>query len=260
LLSLIFSKILPAIFAFAIGMGIGSCVTLAYWRLPKGETVSGKWQGGKRAHCPSCNVKLRTRDLVPIFNWLVTRGHCHNCGVAINPVYFFIELSCALASLATYLAFGFSDSFFVIYGMCVCLILLAATDYSFRVFPDAILVTFIMFASLYRVLLDHQLLNMLEQFVFTVMLLVMAEQAYIKLFKREFYGIRYMKLLAAASLCLPLPAYADFLLVSFCLLPVTALFGQYGKKSHGIVLAAALTLHLFYPMVVWDVLGINPYI
>lgn len=144
--------------------------------------------------------------------------------------------------------------------MCVCLILLAATDYSFRVFPDAILVTFIMFASLYRVLLDHQLLNMLEQFVFTVMLLVMAEQAYIKLFKREFYGIRYMKLLAAASLCLPLPAYADFLLVSFCLLPVTALFGQYGKKSHGIVLAAALTLHLFYPMVVWDVLGINPYI
>ncbi len=224
---------------------------MPYWRLPRGEISSGKWYGGKRSACVHCGVQLRTRDLFPIFNWLITRGRCFNCQAPVNPVYFFIELSCAVLAALVYLRFGISESAILVYGMCVCLVILAATDYSFRVFPNALMVVFVLFATNYRVLVDHHLINMLQQFVFTVLGLILFYNSYQKICGKSFPGLRYLQMLSLAALCLPLSAYAGFFLLFLALALFAHIFSRSGKSYYGTVLALSLVLHLFYPGMLW---------
>jgi len=220
---------------------------MPYWRLPRGEISSGKWYGGKRSACVHCGVKLRTRDLFPIFNWLITRGRCFNCQAPVNPVYFFIEFSCAALAALVYLRFGISEATLLGYGMCVCLVILAATDYSFRVFPNAVMVVFLLFATNYRILADHHLIDMLQQFVFTALSLILFYNGYQKLCGKPFPGLHYLQMLALAALCLPLSAYAGFFVLFLALSPFAYIFGRGEKSFYGTALAFALILHLFYP-------------
>jgi len=220
---------------------------MPYWRLPRGEVSSGKWYGGKRSACPHCGTQLRTRDLFPIFNWLITRGRCFNCQAPVNPVYFFIELSCAILAALVYLKFGISEAGLLVYGMCVCLVILAATDYSFRVFPNAVMVVFLLFATNYRVLADHNLIHMLQQFVFTTLALILFYNGYQKLYGKPFPGLHYLQMLALATLCLPIAVYAKFFAVFLAITAFSYLLSRSGKSYYGTALALSLILHLFYP-------------
>ena len=156
--------------ALGIGMGVGSWSTMPYYRLPREEPCAGKWVG-KKSHCVHCGVQLRTRDLVPIFNWLGTRGKCFNCGKPVNPVYFFIELGCTLVSLWVWSVYGLADQFYILtLGLGACLVILCATEYSYRKMPDQVLVVMVMLGFLYRALTDGQIYDMVVSFTLMVLL------------------------------------------------------------------------------------------
>ena len=72
---------------FWIGSSIGSFLNVVAWRLPKGQSVNG------RSHCPQCGVKIRGRDNIPFFGWLLLGGRCYSCHLPISIRYPLVELA-----------------------------------------------------------------------------------------------------------------------------------------------------------------------
>ena len=88
-----------AAMAFIFGITIGSFLNVCIYRLPLGESLVQP-----PSHCPSCNKRLRTADLVPLFSFLLLRGKCRYCGKRITWRYFIIEFITGLLFLACWWA------------------------------------------------------------------------------------------------------------------------------------------------------------
>ena len=88
-----------AILGGLLGLVVGSFVGTLVLREPDG------WRGVLlgRSSCAACGAVLSTRDLVPLWSWLVTRGHCRHCGAALPVFYPVVEI---LAAVIGALAFG----------------------------------------------------------------------------------------------------------------------------------------------------------
>ncbi len=82
---------------FLYGICIGSFLNVVIFRLPNNESLI------KRAsHCMTCGEKIRIRDLIPVFSWLVLRGKCHSCGEKISGRYPFVESLNALCYITIF--------------------------------------------------------------------------------------------------------------------------------------------------------------
>ena len=77
-----------AIVALPFGLGVGSFMTVAVSRLPKGESVVRP-----RSRCPACGAEIGARDNVPVLSWLLLRGRCRRCGERISVEYPLLELA-----------------------------------------------------------------------------------------------------------------------------------------------------------------------
>ena len=91
-------------FLFAIlGAILGSFICVIAERIYTGQSfVKGK------SRCNSCNMSLRTIDLVPVISWIVARGRCLRCKSKIPFTYLLIEIALAVSFGAAYLTFGVS--------------------------------------------------------------------------------------------------------------------------------------------------------
>lgn len=217
---------------FFIGMACGSYATMPYYRLPNGIPVGGKWTGHKSA-CTTCGATLRTRDLLPVFNWLITRGKCFNCGTKVNPMYFFIEFSCVLFALAIHWRFPVIenlDLFIILMGFATCMVMLMATDISYRKAPAAILMTAAVFALLLRMYVDGASLQpMILGFVTACVLIYGGVQLLEKIRKRPIASYDYPKLLALAGMFLPIGMIHYF--AGYMLASLVAVVGLYYLKT-----------------------------
>jgi prepilin signal peptidase PulO-like enzyme (type II secretory pathway) len=79
----------------AMGGTIGSFLNVVVYRLPAGMSLS---QPG--SHCPVCGHAIRWYDNVPVFGWLMLRGHCRDCGTWISMRYPLVEAVTAMVFLA----------------------------------------------------------------------------------------------------------------------------------------------------------------
>jgi leader peptidase (prepilin peptidase)/N-methyltransferase len=79
-----------AIVALPFGLGVGSFMTVAVYRLPRGESVIRP-----RSRCPACGAEIGARDNVPVLSWLLLRGRCRRCGERISVEYPLLELTTA---------------------------------------------------------------------------------------------------------------------------------------------------------------------
>ena len=150
--------------ALFLGLGCGSYATMPAHRLPRGEPSGGRWVGPK-SKCPSCGTQLRTRDLVPVFNWLLTWGKCHFCGTKISFNYLFIEASCAALSVFLFWQFNFSETYILLMLLGVCLIILLSTEWNHSLLPKQIIYTILVAGVAYRVRLDHEIFYMVNSLV-----------------------------------------------------------------------------------------------
>lgn len=80
---------------FALGGSIGSFLNVVVYRLPSGMSLIRPG-----SHCPGCEAAIRWYDNVPIFGWLMLRGHCRDCGVKISPRYPIVEVIVATMFVA----------------------------------------------------------------------------------------------------------------------------------------------------------------
>jgi leader peptidase (prepilin peptidase) / N-methyltransferase len=76
-----------AVVALPFGLMVGSFMTVAVSRLPKGESVVRP-----RSRCPACGTEIAARDNIPVLSWLLLRGRCRNCGERISAEYPLLEL------------------------------------------------------------------------------------------------------------------------------------------------------------------------
>jgi leader peptidase (prepilin peptidase)/N-methyltransferase len=86
--------VLPVL--FWLGAICGSFLNVCVYRLPRhphGEfwpALRGLWS--PPSSCPRCGNRIRWRDNVPIFGWLLLRGRCRDCRMWISPQYPLVEL------------------------------------------------------------------------------------------------------------------------------------------------------------------------
>jgi prepilin signal peptidase PulO-like enzyme (type II secretory pathway) len=73
-----------------------------------------------------------------VLSYVVLRGRCRGCGVAIGWVYPAVELLTAGLIAASFVAFGWSGKSFVAAFFCAVLVTVSATDLSHRIVPNVV--------------------------------------------------------------------------------------------------------------------------
>jgi leader peptidase (prepilin peptidase) / N-methyltransferase len=120
-----------AIVALPIGLVVGSFMTVAVYRLPKGESVVRP-----RSRCPACGAEIRARDNIPVFSWLLLRGRCRRCGERISVEYPLLEL--ATAGLVVLAAVRYPNPWHdvLIGGLLALMPSIALIDLRHRIIPN----------------------------------------------------------------------------------------------------------------------------
>jgi leader peptidase (prepilin peptidase)/N-methyltransferase len=126
----------PVMFAFLGGLMGGSFVSVVAHRVPRRESVVGP-----RSRCPSCGTQIAAYDNVPVFSWLLLRGHARCCETPISPRYPLTELALGLLYAVTVLVL-WDDPAEVALGLVFVTMLVAITltDLELRLIPNRILI------------------------------------------------------------------------------------------------------------------------
>lgn len=126
---------LVLVFAFLLGLIMGSFATAVAHRVPRGMSI---W--GPRSQCPGCGAEIGAWDNVPVFSWLLLRGRARCCGAPISPRYPLTELACGVLFAAT-AAVYWDDPAEIAIGMVFVTMLAAITltDLERRIIPNKIL-------------------------------------------------------------------------------------------------------------------------
>ena len=120
-----------AVVALPFGLVVGSFMTVAVSRLPKGESVVRP-----RSRCPSCGAELGARDNIPVLSWLLLQGRCRRCGEPISAEYPLLEL--ATAALVVLAALRYPDPWqaILVAGLLALMPGIALIDLRHRIIPN----------------------------------------------------------------------------------------------------------------------------
>ncbi|NLK95208.1 MAG: prepilin peptidase [Clostridiales bacterium] len=91
------------IFIVIVGLCIGSFLNVCIYRIPNEQSIAFP-----ASHCFNCNYKLKWKDLIPVFSYVILKGKCRNCGDKISIQYPLIELINGILYLCIYIQYGYS--------------------------------------------------------------------------------------------------------------------------------------------------------
>ena len=237
--------------AGVFGAIFGSYSTLFAYRLPIGESCFGRYFGPK-SRCPSCNTIIRTRELIPIFNWLFTLGKCKTCKVKIPKTYLFIELATTALFVICYTRFAFSESFIIFASLCAASVVIVATDYSSKSFPNQALNVILIAGLINRVLVDGGIIDA----IFSSSMGIVLATIFYQLFHKKFSGFitsekqsfSYAKFIVIASICLS-PILFLLYFISICLVLILLLICGKSLKQTNNGLGFSLVMPFLWLMI-----------
>ncbi|HEX2484564.1 MAG TPA: prepilin peptidase [Myxococcota bacterium] len=120
-------------FALAFGLVVGSFLNVVVHRLPRDESIA--WPGSR---CPRCQTPIAPYDNVPVLSWLLLRGRCRHCGVAIGWRYPALELGVGVLFVAIALRYGPTLETPLWMGFAAALVAAAVIDFEHQIIPDEI--------------------------------------------------------------------------------------------------------------------------
>lgn len=91
------------IFIFLLGSIIGSFLNVCVYRIPAEKSISFP-----PSCCGSCNIRLKAKDLVPIFSYLFLKGKCRYCDEKVSKQYPIIEVVTGLLFMFIFIKFGYT--------------------------------------------------------------------------------------------------------------------------------------------------------
>ena len=122
---------MEATFAGVLGAVLGSFLNVVAFRLPRRESLVKP-----RSRCPSCGVPVRPYDNIPIFSWLLLRGHCRNCHTRISPRYPLVEAGTALLCAGAVLTHSSAGEIALSVTLVLVLVPAALIDLEHRIIPN----------------------------------------------------------------------------------------------------------------------------
>jgi leader peptidase (prepilin peptidase)/N-methyltransferase len=124
----------PALlFAFAVGLVVGSFLNVVIHRVPRGESVVRP-----RSRCPSCAAPIAAWHNVPLLSYLWLRGRCRDCRARISPRYPAVEALTGLVFAALLAVHGWTPLTPLLWMFAAALIAAAGVDYDEGLIPDPI--------------------------------------------------------------------------------------------------------------------------
>jgi leader peptidase (prepilin peptidase) / N-methyltransferase len=120
-------------FFFLFGIIIGSFLNVCISRIPEGVSIVSP---GSR--CPRCLTPIKPYDNIPVIGWLLLRGKCRNCGLAISAMYPLVEFGTGLMFVLTYYEFGIGLLTLKWLLFSCLIIVLVVTDFLVRLLPDLV--------------------------------------------------------------------------------------------------------------------------
>lgn len=126
---------------FVLGTEIGSFLNVVIDRLPEGQSLVSP-----PSHCPSCGVRIRSRDLIPVFSYLVLRGRCRDCHTGIPQRIFWVELVTGAAFAALWVHYGWSAEFALLAVYSCLFLVILVIDLKYRLILNKITYPGIAFA------------------------------------------------------------------------------------------------------------------
>jgi prepilin signal peptidase PulO-like enzyme (type II secretory pathway) len=235
-------QVFGLILSIFFGAIFGSYATLFAYRLPLKESCFGRYFG-KKSRCPECNNIIKTRDLVPLINWLFTLGRCSNCKVKIPRTHLFIEFTNTIMFLICYLKFGFGEQFIIFALLSSGLIILIATDYTHQVFPNGVLNFVLTIGLVNRVLQDQEIIDLIFSLSIGVIAATIFYQIFYKktkgLFANQEHSFCYTKFILIASACLHLEDFLFYfltILTILVMLLIAKISLQKNRNNFGYVL------------------------
>ena len=139
--------------AALLGLIVGSFLNVVIHRLPR--MLEAEWQAQceeladrdpaprpaynllvPRSHCPACHTPIRLPHLLPLIGWLLARGRCAACGVAIPTRYPLVEGLTALLFALAALRFGAGWTLAAAMSVIAVLVALTFIDFDTQLLPD----------------------------------------------------------------------------------------------------------------------------
>ena len=118
---------------FIFGTIIGSFLNVCIFRFPRKQSIVSPL-----SYCPSCHQPIKFYHNIPILSFLFLGGKCSNCRGPISFRYPIVELLAGLLSLALFLKFGLSLSYFVYLAFSATLLVITFIDLDHQIIPDVI--------------------------------------------------------------------------------------------------------------------------
>ena len=232
-------EIVNYILAGLFGAVFGSYSTLFAHRLPLNESCFGRYFG-KKSHCPQCGYTIRTRELIPVLNWLFTFGKCKKCKSKIPKSHLFLEVFSVILYLICYDKFGFTEDF-IIYSLIssACLILIV-TDIKNGVFPFQILIFLLLLVAISRAIVDNSVIPMIYSSVSGIVASSIFYYLFFKKANGKIFDIthctNYAKFILISSLMLSIPNFLIFfsvVMISFSFIAMLEIFNKKGNLNYG---------------------------
>lgn len=226
--------ILGIILAATFGAVFGSYATLFSYRLPLGESCFGRYFGPK-SRCPQCNTTIRTRELIPLINWLFTLGKCKKCQSKIPRTHLFVELTTTVLFVLCYLKFSFGEEFIIYSLISVSLVILLTTDFTHKIFPQEVLNLILMVGLASRVLQDKNIIDVTFSAAIGVIFSVIFYQIFYKktdgVFASQKQSFDYTKFILIASVCFNIKLFLFYFLAVMAIFTMLLIFNIPKKKQ-----------------------------
>ncbi len=241
--------------SIALGAIFGSYATLFAYRLPLRESCFGRYFGPK-SRCPSCSTIIKTRELIPLLNWVFTLGKCRSCKIKIPRTHLFVEVATTSLFVLCYLKFGLSQEFIAYSIICVGCVILLTTDFTHRIFPQEVLNLIVTIGLACRVLQDQNMIDAIFSAAIGVAFAVFFYQIFYKktsaMFANQDQSFDYTKFILVAAICMKLQLFFFYFFAVMMILTVLLILEVPIKKNRNnfgyALILPYLWLMLFPPL------------
>lgn len=126
------------LYFFIFGLVFGSFFNVVGLRVPLKKSIVSP-----RSSCSNCGHTLHTRELLPVFSYVLQKGKCRKCGAHISKVYPLIELMTGCLFVFALFQLGFQMELLVALTFISLLVIIVVSDLAYMLIPDRILLFFL---------------------------------------------------------------------------------------------------------------------
>lgn len=190
-------EVLYMMMFFILGTIMGSFYNVVGYRLPNGMSLIKP-----ASHCPNCDHKLGTMELIPIVSYIIQLGKCKNCKQKIALFYPIFEFLTGVLFVISYLVFGLTSELLVALTFSSTLLIVMISDIKYMIIPDELLLFSGVLLVIERLMAGSEIVSLLldAALPFIIMLLLKLFGDFI--FKKESLGGGDIKLMVIFGLAI----------------------------------------------------------